>query len=257
MFRSAIWTLVLALTLAALPASTASAAAPTAEEKCVAAKLNALRKRDYCRAGDTMKELAGKTPDLGKCAATFSKAIATADKSAAKAASSCRWLDHGDGSATDLNSGLQWELKNEGYDVHSINVSFTWSNQNGFANGTAFTSFLSQINGGRSIDGFTTAVTRDCLAGKCDWRLPSVEELRGILTAEYPNCGPTTGNPPTPCSTIPGATRSVLASTNAYWTASTYEGDWLSAWSVSFDDAFVRYEGKGTARLVRAVRGQS
>ncbi|MBY0277498.1 DUF1566 domain-containing protein [Candidatus Binatia bacterium] len=254
MIRSILWTLVLSMSFAALP-STALAAAPTPEEKCRAAKLNAVRKRDYCRAGEELKALAGKTPDLEKCAATFVKAIDGADKKAAKDATSCRWLEHGDGTATDLNSGLQWELK-EGSFAHDVNGIFTWSSQYVYSNGTAFGTFLAQLNGGRSIDGITTGITTECLGGKCDWRLPTVEELRGLLSAQYPSCT-TPGGPNPPCSTIPGAIRSSLLTPSAYWTASTYEGDRSMAWTVSFDDGFVRYEPKGALRLVRAVRGRS
>jgi hypothetical protein len=96
-----VWTLVLSLALAS-----AAAAAPAAEEKCQAAKLNALRKRSFCVEGERRKEVLGKTPNTAKCEEKFADAIAKADEKAAGQSASCRWLNNGDGT-DDLNSGLQ------------------------------------------------------------------------------------------------------------------------------------------------------
>lgn len=117
-----IWTLVFSLALAS-----AAGAAPTAEEKCQAAKLDAVRKRTFCIEGERRKEVLGKTPDTAKCEATFDKAVMTADAAAAKKGASCRWLDIGDGTATDLNYGLQWELKTADGTVHDKDHIYTWN----------------------------------------------------------------------------------------------------------------------------------
>ena len=247
MSRPVLWALVLSMIFAAMPATARSAAQPP-ELKCQAAKLTAIRKRDSCRVSARTNELVGKPADLEKCAASFTKAVGAADASAAKAATSCRWLENGDGTATDLNSGLQWELKGIGPVLRDAGWTMTWGN--GGANGTAFTVFLADLNAGRSFDGITTS--RGCLGGKCDWRLPTVEELRGILSAQYPDCP--VGRA---CTTIPGDAVSFLVNPGAYWTSSAYDGDSSQAWTVSFNDGFVRYEPKVSSRQVRAVRGES
>src|SRR4029453_12798466 len=140
-----IWTLVLSLTLVS-----AAGASPTDEEKCQAAKLNALRKRAFCIEGERRKEVLGKTPDTAKCEEKFATALTKADETAAKKSSSCRWLDNADGTATDLNSGLEWELKTgpadgmASADLHDVDNRYTWTtNALGTPpNGTAFTDFL-------------------------------------------------------------------------------------------------------------------
>jgi len=106
MIRIPIWTLALSLTLAS-----AAAAGPTAQQKCEGAKVTALANRAACRAGEQKNAILGKTPNLAKCAAGFAKAIAAADRNVAKRSASCRWLDNANGTVTDLNTGLQWELK--------------------------------------------------------------------------------------------------------------------------------------------------
>ena len=90
------WTLILTLAL------TSAAVAATDEEKCQKKKLIALGRLDLCRQKERGKEVLGNTPDTAKCDEKFDKRIAAAEKVVA-----CRWLDNGDGTATDLNSGLQ------------------------------------------------------------------------------------------------------------------------------------------------------
>ena len=93
----------LTITLAIALASVAGAA-PTPEEKCVAAKLDAQRKKRFCVAGAQRAQILGKAADVAKCTAKFDKQIAAADKAAAVKGTSCRWLDDGDGAVdtTDL-----------------------------------------------------------------------------------------------------------------------------------------------------------
>jgi len=238
--RTTIWTLVLSLALAS-----AAGAAPTAEEECQAAKLNALRKRAFCIEGERRKEVLGKTPDVATCEEKFDKSITKADAAAAKKSTSCRWLDNTDGTATDLNNGLQWELKTDDASVHDKDNEYTWNTVLGGTtpNGTAFTAFLGTLNGGVSADGSTTT---GCFAGKCDWRLPTIGELRSMLDAQYPSC---TMNP---CTSIPGFTVSSF-----YWSSSTDSTVPGFAWVVFFNDGGVSDDSKSDGRYVRAVRGGS
>jgi hypothetical protein len=255
MSRITIWTLALCLALPSV-----AAAGPTAQQKCEGAKVTALANRTACRAGERKNELLGKPTNLAKCEAGFAKAVAAADKNAAKRSASCRWLDNADGSVTDLNTGLQWELKT--YDpmapfpnAHGVDAMWFWTGHAPnptdpivFPSGNAFVVFLGALNAGISFDG---VATRSCFAGKCDWRLPTVEELRTILSAEYPNCPAF----PTPCTTIPGLTN-VNPMIPGYLTATTDDHDPNKAWMVSFKDGFVSSQPKGYGGPTRAVRGE-
>ena len=61
----------------------------------------------------------------------------------------------------------------------------TCNNPSNPADGTAFTAFLGTLNNGTSSDGTATS---GCFAGHCDWRLPAIEELEGIVHLAAPGC---------------------------------------------------------------------
>jgi hypothetical protein len=79
---------------------------------------------------------------------------------------------------TDLNTGLQWEKKDNldgvvnDADPHDADNIYSLSASGTAADGTAYTDFLSKLNNGA----FT-----GCFANHCDWRLPSHVELEGIV----------------------------------------------------------------------------
>jgi hypothetical protein len=221
-----------------------AAAAPTHEERCQAAKLQALRQRAFCIAGERRKAVLGKAPDLSRCDARFARAVATADATAARKGASCRWLENGDGTATDLDSGLQWELKTDDGAAHDKDHMFAWSDPAVAptrASGNLFWTFLGGANTSLSSDGATSTV---CFAGACDWRLPKVEELRSLLDAGPGAC---TGDP---CTSIPGETAS-----GAYWTRTNLDGVPTDAWFVDFSDGSVGTAVKSSSLHARLVRG--
>lgn len=191
--------LVLALALA--PAVFAA----TAEEKCQKKKLIALGKRSLCYEKERSREALGKTSDTMKCEEKFDKMIEAAEKKAA-----CRWLEHGDGTATDLNSGLQWELKTDDGSLHDKDDTYTWGDA---------VSEVSTFRGNDSADGVTSS---GCFAEKCGWRLPTIEELWGIIDLTAPGCGSGA-----PCSTIPGEPVPTV------WASTSLSGDASRAFIVS------------------------
>ena len=97
-----------------------------------------------------------------------------------------RFIDNGDGTISDRKTGLMWEKKtgeaggpsNPG-DVHDVNNRYTWSASGKNGDGTAFTVFLRTLNGCGTT----------CFAGNCDWRLPSIHELKEIVDHSAPGCG--------------------------------------------------------------------
>jgi hypothetical protein len=172
--------------------------------------------------------------------------------------SAARFVDNGDGTVTDHQTGLQWEKKDNldgmvnDADPHDADNVYTWciGTFPGCTNlvaadppdGTAYWDFLGKLNNGASTDG--TAIT-GCFAGHCDWRLPTPAEMQTILLAPY-FCGTH------PCiDPVFGPTQS-----NFYWSATAdYPGPF--AWTMNFDDGFLNGGLKFEGFFTRAVRGGS
>ena len=178
-----------------------------------------------------------------------------------------RFVDNGDGTVTDNQTGLQWEKKeNPGgpYDPatagpHDVRNHYHWcagqavvgyvcDNGTGAPDGSAFTDFLWKLNGGTSSDG---SATSGCFANHCDWRLPTIEELQTILLATYPNpCGANPCTDPIFGPVGPSTPR-------FYWSATALTGNPLNAWGVLFANGAVGEGEKNGVAYVRAVRGGS
>jgi Protein of unknown function (DUF1566) len=176
------------------------------------------------------------------------------------------YRDNGDGTVSDLNTTLMWEKKtgtvtvqrNGGGvvchnsedcpDVHDVNNMYQWTlghgirGERGEPDGNAFTGFLATLNGEVSRDGQTIT---GCFANHCDWRLPSIDELRTIFDT---NVGP---NDPT-IDAIFGPTHQ-----SVYWTATTWSESRAYAWALPFYPTLRgRFEAnKARYFFVRAVRG--
>jgi uncharacterized protein DUF1566 len=159
-----------------------------------------------------------------------------------------RFVDSGNGTVTDNQTGLQWEKKDNLdssanlSDPHDADNTYTWSSSGTAADGTVFTDFLSQLNNCVSADGSTIT---GGFAGHCDWRLPTIAELQTILLAPF-LCGTN------PCiDPIFGPTKSL-----EYWSATTSAGFPNDAWGVGFADGHVLGSGAKSSggTYARAVR---
>jgi hypothetical protein len=168
-----------------------------------------------------------------------------------------RYIDNGDGTVIDTQTGLQWEKKTtavgsgQNYaDPHDVDNYYTWSmgppwNQDG----TAFTDFLLKLN------------TVPCFAGHCDWRLPSEEGCNSCYTVSSCPCGPNELESillaPYPCGTYP-CIDPIFGPTVAsvYWSATTYADNPFLAWYVYFYNGAVNVyaDDKYNISYVRAVR---
>ena len=164
-----------------------------------------------------------------------------------------RFVDNGDGTVTDNQTGLQWEQKVTGSScLHCVNDTYSWTGTGTAPDGTAFTSFLNTLNGGATGVGDCTSGNGSTQTGgfdnHCDWRLPTIAELRTIVDTSASGCG--SGSP---CiDPIFGPT---AAST--YWSSTTFAGLPGIAWGVGFAFGDVDVDGKTFNTSVRAVRGGS
>jgi hypothetical protein len=161
-----------------------------------------------------------------------------------------------DGTVTDNASGLMWEKKADldgvGVvcpsaaacpDPHDADNLYTFSFDNPMGPpGTAFTVFLAQLNAG---SGF---------AGHTDWRLPTADELQGIVDyadATSPVAGAAFDSGCTASCTV---TTCSCTNVERHWSSSTTPLDAGTAWFVDFDFGDRGHDSKDTDYAVRAVR---
>jgi Protein of unknown function (DUF1566) len=167
-----------------------------------------------------------------------------------------RYVDNGNGTITDTQTGLMWEKKDDAGGIHDKDNLYSWSSTGTAKDGTAFTTFLVGLN------------SPPCFAGHCDWRLPTAPgafgfptgqaaELASIVLAPYP-CAIN------PCVSgvfnrdcTPGCTVASCSCTASdfYWSGSALVGTPTDAWGVAFDNGLVEvYANKTVGFPVRAVR---
>jgi hypothetical protein len=134
-----------------------------------------------------------------------------------------RFVDNGDGTVTDNLNHLIWEKKVTGSgDVHDSANKYTWSAGNGGnpgplpADGTVFSNFLDTLNANMTD---TPGTSPSCFTGHCDWRLPTVEELRSLQSGSV-------------APIIDPALGTTIAS--YYWSGTTVTASQTYAWYVSF-----------------------
>jgi hypothetical protein len=230
-------------------ASVAGAALTT--NACLAQKRVAWGTLRKCQATEEAKGLKGKPADLALCQTKLQTALTKITAKATKALIPCRYGDNSDGTVTDFDTGLQWEKKDGADGVpapgnpHDVDNRYSWSlAANLFRTGTAFTDFLARLDDSESLAGVTEA---SCFVGHCDWRLPTIVELRGIVDLTASACG--SGSP---CIAL------VFGPTIAdfYWTATTDAGDPDSAGIVYFNSSGVDTVNKDGNFYVRAVRAR-
>lgn len=181
-----------------------------------------------------------------------------------------RFVDNGDGTVTDNETGLQWEKKTgvdrEDFsdcsvtacpDPHDVNNRYQWCfdadhSGEGRPDPTGCDDPMNPPNGGAFTDFLVTLNTPPCFATHCDWRLPTVgrdgaaAELETIFDVTASGCG--RGDP---CiDPIFGPTAA-----DPYWSATTDAEFPDAAWDVEFDGEGVGTDGsKNNILYVRAVR---
>jgi hypothetical protein len=161
------------------------------------------------------------------------------------------YVDNGDGTVTDNQTGLMWEKKtgvvdtpNSG-DIHDVNNAYLWAVAIApFAdpNGTLYSDFLQRLNG------LTSQISSQglaCFADHCDWRIPTVSELHSILSAT------------SPCSVgLPCIDQAIFGPTQmlTYWTSDSLAAAPRFAWSIDFANGTIYTIFKPNELNARAVR---
>jgi len=138
-----------------------------------------------------------------------------------------RFIDHGNGTATDRLTGLMWELKCPDLtcpERHNVLATLPWR---------------------RAAVEWVDALNEERFADHNDWRLPSLDELRTLLAA-VPPC------PSEPCAGSVWPRNQTAAA--AYWSTTTFAIDKHRAWVVSFRDGDAYAAEKGEPLHMRAVR---
>ncbi|PYQ00779.1 MAG: hypothetical protein DMF83_27290 [Acidobacteria bacterium] len=171
------------------------------------------------------------------------------DDGLVRAGGALSYQNNGDGTITDLNTGLMWEQKiRDSEGLHDVFQAFPWDS----ATPTIW-DWLEEVN----AEGGTG------LAGYNDWRIPNVKELQSIvdygkfILAVDPafNNGPGFNNGPffPSCSVAECS----LTGPGDYWSATSFDISPFNAWLVhfGFGGGSVHFSGKTSTNFVRAVRG--
>jgi hypothetical protein len=159
-----------------------------------------------------------------------------------------RFVDNGDGTVSDFETGLMWEKKVEGSSgildsqgvgncLNCVDDDYAWA--------TAMSEWISALNGRINSNNVQAG-----FAGHTDWRLPTSGELLSIRSTQSPVDCPSSCIDP-----IFGLTKS-----SNYWSSSTFATELTSASVVHFFSASPTVTGaepKSSSWSVRAVRGSS
>lgn len=139
------------------------------------------------------------------------------------------FVNNGDGTITDTNTSLMWELKSKADGVTDVN------NPNDSDNTYQWDSlpqnFISKLNQIR-------------YAGYNDWRLPSTRELASILDLSKPEPGP-----------VIDLSFFLHCAQGGFWSSNIDAADVSKAWVIYFNTAMDDTQKKTSSFFVRAVRG--
>jgi cysteine-rich repeat protein len=144
------------------------------------------------------------------------------------------YVDNGDGTITDVNTGLMWEKLSDDGSIHDKDNGYTWAN--------AFAVKIATLNAGGGFAGYT------------DWRVPNIKELISIVN--YQNTNPSV-SPAFDTGCVASCTVTTCSCTvsDSYWSSSTLADFPFLAWFVDFYHGSMLSVAKPSGWLVRAVRG--
>jgi len=154
-----------------------------------------------------------------------------------QAGATLAYVDNGDGTITDTNTGLMWEKLSRDLGIHDWDTAYTWDN--------AFAVKVATLNQGVGF------------AGHTDWRMPNIKEL--ISIANYQNVTPAASAAfNTGCIDECIATSCSCTQSAFYWSSSSSALNPDTAWLVDFNRGSLSTGLKSQPFFfVRAVRGGS
>ena len=147
----------------------------------------------------------------------------------------------------DNVTGKVWEVKTADGGLRDWTKTYTNYDSTAsaqFYNGTAFVNPTQvQIDAATNSIGFKNAVNAAGLCGANDWRLPTPDELQGLVDYGVAYPGPTIE-----------ATWFPNTQGNGFWSSSPYVGDAYVAWFVLFGVGYVNVNVRSNSYYVRLVR---
>ena len=143
----------------------------------------------------------------------------------------------------DYNTGLVWEGKTASPATSRLGTS-TYTNYDSTSSaqkpdGTNPNQM--EIDASTNSIGYKNSVNTSALCGYTDWRLPTKEELEGILASS--------GSPRIDTTWFPNTQQA-----SNYWTSSPYVGNSGFAWYVDFSNGYVNFSVRYNHSYVRLVR---
>ena len=154
-----------------------------------------------------------------------------------RAGAALSYLDNGDGTIIDHNTGLMWAKKSDDDSIHDKDNTYTWAD--------AVSVYIAGLNAGSGFAGYT------------DWRLPNVKELQSIL--DYENVDPAVSTAFN-VACVAGCTVETCSCTAAeeHWSSTTGVFSPTNALTVEFFGGTVVGSDKSLNLFsVRGVRGGS
>jgi len=160
-----------------------------------------------------------------------------------KAGGALSYQDNGDGTITDLNTGLMWEKKSADGTDHDVSKTFVWSSPLTDTVWDWINAINTEVGNGVGFAGFN------------DWRLPNVRELQSIIDFGRitPAVDPVFNNNVTTGCTV--LTCSATIPAGFYWSSTTVATIGVDAWTVDFGAGHLIADLKSASHFVRAVRG--
>ena len=145
------------------------------------------------------------------------------------------YVDNGDGTITDQNTGLMWEKQSDDGSAHDRDTFLTWANA---------PSHITTLN--------TTS-----FAGYTDWRMPNMRELSSLVNYGAASPAITTSAFHTNCFGGCTVTQCSCTAFNFYWSSTTLTNLTTATFAVNFTDGTVNVftKSSGFTAAVRGVRG--